>query len=35
MKTDSDPTTAPPTPMDRIEPANLNDPGDASHVMYR
>ena len=35
MKPDSDPTTAAPTPMDRIEPANLNNPGGAAHVRYR
>ena len=35
MKPDSDPTTAAPTPRDRIERAHLKDPSDGSHVMYR
>lgn len=35
MKTDSDPATATPTPLDRIERAHLKDPQDASHVIYR
>ena len=35
MKPDSDPTTAAPTPRDRIERAHLKDPSDTSHVMYR
>ncbi len=35
MKPDSDPTDAPPTPLDKIERAHLKDPRDASHVMYR
>ncbi len=35
MKPDSDPTDAPPTPLDKIERAHLKDPRDESHVIYR